>query len=139
MFSKTRQDERGPVIKLRYTAEEPALRTNFLWRLEQYVAARRAVGCPAGTYLFNPSARSGDKLLDKPLESRALQQRVAALLAQHGMEHCTLHGLRRQLRQDLAADGVEQEEAMKALDIRSKRTDRLYADCERPVRAKFSK
>lgn len=68
------------------------------------------------------------------MSSQALQAHVRAHLRSVGMEHSTLRGLRRALRQDLEAGGADQESAMCALDIRSKRTDQLYSDRTRPVR-----
>jgi hypothetical protein len=134
MFSKTRKEARGPPIRFRYTGCEPALLTNFLWRLQQYLTERVRLDDVPRRYLFNPSGRAGVRFMDEPLRSRALQGRIKEHLRQHGLEHQTLHGLRRGLRQDLAAAGEEQDAAMKALDIRSKRTDRLYSDSSRPVR-----
>jgi hypothetical protein len=139
MFSKTRQVERGPCIAFCYTGREPACRTNFLWRLEAYLAERARVGAPLGRFLFSPEARSKGAFQDAPLSSQALQGRVREHLRRAGMDHSTLHGLRRALRQDLATAGVEQAEAMRALDIRSRRTDDLYADSSRPVRASGEK
>jgi integrase len=134
MFSKTRQAERGPCIKFKYTCQEPACVTNFLWRLQQYLAERNRCGAPLGRYLFNPGARGRAGFVDIAMSSQALQARVRGHLRAAGMEHSTLHGLRRALRQDLEAGGADQASAMQALDIRSDRTDRLYADRDRPVR-----
>lgn len=48
MFSKTRHVERGPCIKFKYTSAGPGCTTNFLWRLQQYLAERARVGAPLG-------------------------------------------------------------------------------------------
>ena len=98
------------------------------------MAERARVGAPLGRHLFNPEERGRAVFKDVAMSSQALQARVRAHLQSVGMQHSTLHGLRRALRQDLEASGADQESATAALDIRSKRTDKLYSDRTRPVR-----
>ena len=128
MFSKTRKLQPGPPLCLTYTAIVGKRETNFLWRLEQYLACCADRHLVSDTFLFGPHGRG------KPLAAATLLDRVKGHMKRHSM-YCgeTMHGLRRGLTQDLTDDGFAPSAIAQHLDMRSSATYARYNDRDVPL------
>lgn len=137
MFSKTRKEGKGPGMQLGYSCGGEGTSVNALWRLHQYILARRAAGLSwgEGGWAFSPQCQSRRGLEDKPMSSAACCRRITKLLKEGGLyEGETPHGLRRGMVQEAIGEGLAEEDVMALADIQDKKTLRLYSSQERPVR-----